>query len=110
MNSYIVLVTVLVDLEIPPPVPKLELEKELELKPPKSSPKPLPKPPEKKSSPSKPDEKNLFNPDFPFLPKTLPKKSASSLLSNPKSLKKCLKISSALWKLKLVPCFGASNP
>ena len=101
----------LVDFEIPPPVPKFELEKELELKPPKSPPNPRPKPPEKKSSSSKPDEKNLFNPDFPFLPpKILPKKSASSLLSNPKSLKKCLKISSALWKLKLVPCFGASNP
>jgi hypothetical protein len=104
------LVTVLVDLEIPPPVPKFELEKELELKPPKSPPKPFPIPPEKKSSSSKPDEKNRFRPDLPFLPKILPKKSASSLLSKPKSLKKCLKISSALWKLKLVPCFGASNP
>lgn len=86
----------LVDFDIPPPVPKFELENELELKPPKSPPNPFPKPPEKKSSSSKPAEKNLFNPDFPFLPKIPPKKSASSLLSNPKSLKKCLKMSSAL--------------
>lgn len=87
---------------MPPPVPKFD-ENELELKPPKSPPNPFPKPPEKKSSSSKFDEKNLFKPDFPFLLKMLPKKSASSLSSNPKLLKKCLKMSSALWKLKEVP-------
>lgn len=99
--------TVLVDFEIPPPVPNDELVKELELKPPKSlskpRPNPFPNPFEKKSSSSKPDEKNLFKPDLPFLPKIPPKKSASSSLSNPKSLKKCLKISSALWKSNLAP-------
>lgn len=90
----------LVDLEIPPPPPNDELENVLELKPP---PNPFPNPLEKKSSLSKLDEKNLPNPPLPFLPNIPPKKSASSSLSNPKSLKKCLKISSALWKLNVVP-------
>ena len=102
--------TVLVDLDTPPKPPIEELEKVLELKP---LPNPLPNPFEKKSSSSKLEENP--NPPKPppflrFLPKKLPKKSASSLLSNPKSLKKCLKMSSALWKLKLVPWLGSLNP
>jgi len=104
INNYIVLVTVLVDFDTPPNPPIDELLNELELNPP---PNPFPpKPFEKKSSSPNIDE----NPLFPFLPKNEPKKSWSSLLSNPKSSKKCLKISSALWKLKLVPWLGASNP
>ena len=97
----------LVDLETPPPFPNEELENVLELKPP---PNPLPNSLEKKSLSSKFEEKNLLNPLLPFLPNTPPKKSASSSLSNPESLKKYLKISSALWKLKVVPWLGASKP
>lgn len=106
VNNYIVFVTVLVDFEIPPDPPKEELLKVLELNPP---PKPLPNPPEKKSSLSNMENDPNF-PFLPFLPKKAPKKSSSSLVSKPTSSKKCLKISSALWKLKLIPWLGASNP
>ncbi len=106
VNTYIVFVTVLVDFEIPPDPPNEELLNILELRPP---PKPLPNPPEKKSSLSN-IEKDPNLPFLPFFPKKALNKSSSPLLSKPTSSKKCLKISSALWKLKLVPWFGASNP
>ena len=102
----------LVDLDTPPPPPippKVDDENELN---------PLfPNPLLKKSSlsnppnPPKPPKPPKLPPFLPFLfLKKLPKKFSSSSLSKPKSVKKCLKISSALWKLKLVPCFGASKP
>ncbi len=101
----------LVDFDTPivPPPPKEEDENELN---PLLPPKPFPNPLLKKSSLSKaPKPPKLPKPRCPpFLCKNFPKISSSSSLSNPKSEKKFLKISSALWKLKLVPCFGASNP
>lgn len=91
----------LIDFDIPPePPPNGELENEL------NPPKPLPKPFEKKSSSlklEKPPNPPKLDPFLPFRLKNELKKSASSSLSNPEELKKCLNISSALWKLKLVP-------
>jgi len=106
VKTYIVFVTVLVDFDTPPDPPNEELLNVLELKPP---PIPLPNPSAKKSLLSNIEE-NPKPPFLPFLPKNELNKSASSSSSKPKSSKKCLKMSFALWKLKLVPCFGASKP